>query len=187
MTDHPPIYTVGHSTRSLEEFVSLLKSHAVEKIVDVRTIPRSRRNPQFAGEALATTLPRNDIAYTWMKALGGLRRPRTDSQNMAWRNDSFRGYADHMQTPEFERAIAELLEQSSAARVAIMCAEAVPWRCHRSLIGDALLVRDVEVFDIMSETSAPPHKLTSFARADGTNVAYPATDSPQTLDFGGEG
>lgn len=172
------IYTIGHSTRSIEEFIALLTAHDITRVVDVRTIPKSRRNPQFAGEALATSLLERGIAYTWMKELGGLRRPSKDSPNAAWRNDSFRGYADYMQTPAFAAAIDELIALAAEDRVAIMCSEAVPWRCHRSLIGDALLVRGVEVLDIMGETRAPEHRLTSFAKVEGSNVTYPADAGP---------
>lgn len=178
MTDGPTIYTIGHSTRPIEEFIGLLKAHGVEQLVDVRTIPKSRRNPQYADEALADTLPKAGIGYSWMKSLGGLRRPHKDSLNDAWRNDSFRGYADHMQTDEFQLALEELIDVGSSTRTVIMCSEAVPWRCHRSLIGDALLVRGVRVLDIMSETKAQPHKLTSFASVDGTTITYPASEQP---------
>lgn len=167
------IYTIGHSTRSIEEFIALLTPHDITRVVDVRTIPKSRRNPQFAGEALATSLLERGIAYTWMKELGGLRRPSKDSPNAAWRNDSFRGYADYMQTPAFAAAIDELLKLATDDRVAIMCSEAVPWRCHRSLIGDALLARGVGVLDIMSEAKATEHRFTPFAKVEGKDVTYP--------------
>lgn len=168
------IYTIGHSTRTLEEFVALLEAHGVRKLVDVRTIPKSRRYPHFAGEALKGSLAEEGIEYHWLKALGGLRKPRPDSPNGAWRNRSFRGYADHMQTEEFDDAIEELIELGSGNDAAIMCSEAVPWRCHRSLVGDALLARGVRVLDIMSETKAPEHELTPFARVEGTRVTYPS-------------
>ncbi len=167
------IYTIGHSTRSLEEFIALLRAHGVKKLVDVRTIPKSRRHPHFWGDALADALAAEGMSYYWRKALGGLRKPEPDSENDAWRNTSFRGYADHMQSPEFNEAVEELIELGEDSDLVIMCSEAVPWRCHRSLIGDALLVRGVEVRDIMSETKAPAHKLTSFARVEGTRVTYP--------------
>lgn len=167
------IYTIGHSTRTFEEFVSLLEAHGVRKLVDVRTVPKSRRHPHFAGEALAAHLPAVGIGYDWMKVLGGLRRPRPDSPNGAWRNASFRGYADHMQSDEFKAAIDELIDRGRGDDLAIMCAEAVPWRCHRSLIGDALLVRGVRVLDIMTEKKAPAHELTPFARVEGTEITYP--------------
>ncbi len=153
----------------------MLRAHGVKRLVDVRTVPRSRRHPHFAGEALAESLPAQGIDYAWMQSLGGRRRPRPDSENSAWRNDSFRGYADHMQTEEFETAVEDLVERAAGNDLAIMCAEAVPWRCHRSLIGDALLARGVEVLDIMSVDKATEHKLTGFARVEGTTVTYPAT------------
>lgn len=151
----------------------MLKAHGVQELVDVRTIPRSRRHPHFAKDALEVSLPAAGIAYRWLKALGGLRKPRPDSANSAWRNDSFRGYADYMQTSEFAAALEELVARSRERSVAIMCSEAVPWRCHRSLIGDALLARGVAVLDIMSETNATPHELTPFALVEGERVGYP--------------
>lgn len=167
------VYTIGHSTHPLGEFVAMLKAHGIERVVDVRTVPGSRHNPQFGREELTKSLPGFGIEYTWMKSLGGLRHTTKASINTGWRNASFRGYADYMQTPEFADAIAELVRIAKVTAVAIMCAEAVPWRCHRSLIGDALLVRDVEVIDIMSAASTRPHTLTSFARTEGTRVWYP--------------
>lgn len=167
------IYTVGHSTRAKEEFASLLRAHGVGRLVDVRSIPKSRRYPHFAMEALAEFLPAAGIGYDWMQALGGLRRPRPDSPNGAWRNRSFRGYADYMQSAEFRAAVDELVVRGSGSDLVIMCAEAVPWRCHRSLIADALLVRGVRVLDIMSERKASVRKLTSFARVEDTNITYP--------------
>ncbi len=167
------IYTVGHSTRTTGEFIALLWAHGVRKLVDVRTIPKSRRHPHFWGEALAKSLPDAGISYSWMKELGGLRRPDKDSPNAAWRNTSFRGYADYMQTDEFNEAVDELVQRGSENDLVIMCAEAVPWRCHRSLIGDALLVRGVNVLDIMTEKKATPHKMTSFARVEGRTITYP--------------
>jgi len=167
------ILTVGHSTHPLEEFLAILKAHGVEQLVDVRTIPKSRRNPQFNREALAQSLPENGIAYRHMPGLGGLRHPRKDSINSGWKNDSFRGYADYMQTPEFDQNLRTLIEAAEERPTAIMCAEAVPWRCHRSLIGDALLARGIDVEDILSATSRKPHRYTPFARIDGERVTYP--------------
>lgn len=174
------VYTIGHSTRSLDEFVAMLEAHGVTSLIDIRTVPKSRRFPHFAGEALSESLPSVGISYDWIKALGGLRKPEPDSQNSAWRNLSFRGYADHMQTAEFNAAVDELVRRSQRESIAMMCSEAVPWRCHRSLVGDALVVRGVEVLDIMSETKATPHKLTSFARVEGTRVTYPAAGGAAT-------
>ena len=167
------IYTIGHSTRPAAEFVSLLKGHGIRTLVDVRTIPRSRHNPQFNGDALADTLAQSGIRYVHEADLGGLRKPRPDSVNAGWRNTSFRGYADYMQTPPFRAALDRLIDQGNETPTAIMCAEAVPWRCHRSLVADALLARGHEAREIVSESKATPHKLTSFARVDGERVTYP--------------
>jgi len=169
------VYTIGHSTRPAEEFVSLLKGHGIRTLVDVRTIPKSRHNPQFGGEALARTLADAGIDYVHEPDLGGLRKPRPDSINDAWRNTSFRGYADYMQTPTFAAAVDRLVDRAQQAPTAIMCAEAVPWRCHRSLVADALTARGDEAREIVSETKSTLHKLTSFARVDGDRVTYPAT------------
>lgn len=167
------VFTIGHSTHPLEEFVDMLKAHEIEQLVDVRTIPGSRHNPQFGEMELRASMPAHGIQYEWMKQLGGLRHTTKESPNKGWHNASFRGYADYMQTPEFAVAIEELIAVAGEGRTAIMCAEAVPWRCHRSLIGDALLVRGVSVQDIMSKTSATPHTLTALAQVDGTRVWYP--------------
>lgn len=167
------IFTVGHSTRSFDELVALLRAHGVERLVDVRTIPRSRRNPQFNRDTLGPALRNRRIAYRHMQDLGGLRRTRPDSPNAGWRNASFRGYADYMQTEEFEEALDRLVELAKEKTSAIMCAEAVPWRCHRSLIADALIVRGWEVRDIMSEKSAKPRKLNPMAKVEGQQITYP--------------
>jgi uncharacterized protein (DUF488 family) len=166
--------TVGHSTHPIEEFLGILHAHDVREIVDVRTIPKSRTNPQFGGDELKRSLAADGIAYRHLSSLGGLRRPRKDSPNDGWRNISFRGYADHMATEEFARGLDELLDAAADHRVAVMCAEAVPWRCHRSLIGDAVLVRGVPVLDLMDANTAKPHTLTRFARVTGTDITYPA-------------
>jgi uncharacterized protein (DUF488 family) len=167
------IYTIGHSTRPIDEFISLLNAYGIRQLVDIRTIPKSRHNPQFMQESLEKSLTAAGISYIYMKDLGGLRHSHKDSVNMGWRNRSFRSYADYMQTDAFKAAVEELITLTEKAPTAIMCAEAVPWRCHRSLVGDALLIRGVRVFDIMSATNAPEHKLTSFAHVDGTNITYP--------------
>ena len=167
------VLTLGHSTRPIEELVSLLKAHGVTRLVDVRTVPRSRRNPQFNIDALPAALAPSSIAYTHMGGLGGLRRPRKDSPNAGWRNESFRGYADYMQTGEFLDNLEHLIEMARHERVAIMCAEAVPWRCHRSLIADALLVRGVRVDEIVGAERVRAHALTPFARVEGTTITYP--------------
>lgn len=173
LTMPPIVLTIGHSTRPLEEFIPLLDAHGVKRLVDVRTMPRSRHNPQFNKDSLPRALKRAGIAYTHMPSLGGLRHPRKDSINLGWRNAGFRGYADHMQTPEFEEALKKLIAMAEDERLAIMCAEAVPWRCHRSLIADALLVRGLRVEEISSLTRTQPHKLTPFAHVFGTEVTYP--------------
>lgn len=168
--------TIGHSNRPMEEFLELLKGHGVEMLADVRTVPRSRHNPQFNREALPAPLARAGIVYVHLPGLGGLRHAREDSVNTGWRNPGFRGYADYMQTAEFEEHLAELLLLAKGKRVAIMCAEALPWRCHRWLIADALVARGVPVRHIMSATEAKPHQFTSFARTEGTKVSYPEPD-----------
>jgi uncharacterized protein (DUF488 family) len=167
------LFTVGHSTRSLDELVEILRAHGVGAVADVRLIPKSRRFPHFNAESLAVSLPERGLQYLPFRSLGGRRRPLKESPNMGWRNDSFRGYADYLATEAFKSALTELLTVASEVPTAIMCAEAVPWRCHRSLIADAALVRGWQVLDIMSETSAPPHKLTKFARVDGLTLTYP--------------
>ncbi len=167
------LYTVGHSTRPLDELVACLQSFAITELVDIRTVPRSRRHPQFETTALARSLPEAGIRYEHLGALGGLRKPAKDSPNAGWRNASFRGYADHMQTPGFEAGLARLREIVTAGTTAIMCAEAVPWRCHRSLVADALVARGATVRHVMAPGKAQPHKLTPFARVDGERVSYP--------------
>jgi uncharacterized protein (DUF488 family) len=168
------VLTIGHSTHPLEEFVAILKAHDVAQLVDVRTVPKSRRVPQYNTESLAKGLPARGIDYAHLKSLGGLRHAKEGSINRGWRNASFRGYADYMSTDEFQQGIERLLTLARAKRSAIMCAEAVPWRCHRSLIGDALLVRGVQVEDIMSATKIHEHELTSFAKVHGREITYPA-------------
>lgn len=168
------VYTIGHSTRSADTFVALLEAHAVTQLADVRTVPRSRHNPQFNGEALAATLASHAIGYERMQGLGGFRKSTPDSANAGWRNLSFRGYADYMQTPEFVENLGALIALAEHASVAIMCAEAVPWRCHRSLIADALTVRGIRAEEIVSESKTSLHQLTPFARVEGTTIRYPA-------------
>lgn len=170
------IFTIGHSTHPIDDFIAILKHYQITELVDIRTIPKSRHNPQFNGPDLAHVLRNHHIGYRHQKNLGGLRHTHADSPNMAWRNASFRGFADYMQTDEFKEGIKELIELTHTKTVAIMCAEAVPWRCHRSLIGDALLAHHVKVDDIYSLTSIKPHTLTPWAVVQGTNVTYPAQD-----------
>ena len=171
--EKPIIRTVGHSTRPIDDFIEMLSAHEVRRLIDVRTIPKSRYNPQYGREALEPRLREAGIAYEHMKALGGLRHPRKDSRNTGWRNASFRGYADYMQTPEFASAVETLIAAAAQEPAAIMCAEAVPWRCHRSLISDCLLARGYQVEHIMSAAKSNPHTLTSFARVEGNSVTYP--------------
>jgi uncharacterized protein (DUF488 family) len=174
--DPPVVLTIGHSNRTLDEFVAILRAHDVRRVVDVRTVPRSRHNPQYNVDALPASLEAHGIAHTHMPGLGGLRKTRPDSANAGWRNLSFRGYADYMQTEAFGTHLDAFIELATRERCALMCAEAVPWRCHRSLIGDALIVRGFDVQDIYGMQPTRPHKLTPFARVDGTQVTYPALE-----------
>lgn len=167
------IFTVGHSTLPIERFIALLKIYNIEQLVDIRTIPRSRHNPQFNSDTLTTALALENIEYIHLKELGGLRHALKDSPNTGWRNKSFQGYADYMQTPAFENALEALIQISHGKRTAIMCAEALPWRCHRSLVADALNLRGVPVVEILSETNYQMHKLTPFARIEGMSITYP--------------
>jgi len=167
------VFTVGHSTLSIDDFAALLAAYGIETVADIRTVPRSRRNPQFNADALPRALKTHGIGYIGLPGLGGLRKTSKDSPNKGWRNDSFRGYADYMQTPAFTTALDELIGLSRDKRVAIMCAEAVPWRCHRSLVADALEVRGIPAVEILSPTSSRLHKLTPFAHVEGTNLTYP--------------
>ena len=178
------VLTIGHSTRTLEEFIGLLRAHAVTRVVDVRTVPRSRHNPQFNQDSLPDSLKKAGLGYVHMPGLGGLRYAKRDSINVGWRNPSFRGYADYMLTPEFERGLEELIHLAKQEQIAIMCAEAVPWRCHRSLIGDALTVHGIRTEDIMSLTRRRVHTLTAFANVRGKSVTYPAETSqrPQRVN-----
>jgi uncharacterized protein (DUF488 family) len=171
------ILTIGHSTRTLDELIVLLRSHGATAVADIRTIPQSRRHPQFSKDSLSKTLPAAGIDYRHFPGLGGLRKPRPDSTNTGWRHRGFRGYADYMQTPAFSRALGELVdfakERGDRGRVALMCAEAVWWRCHRQLVADALLAAGWDVRHVMSASAAPPHELTAFARRKGETISYP--------------
>lgn len=167
------IFTIGHSTRPLDEFITLLKENGIHRLADVRTMPRSRHNPQFNLDSLPGSLEQTGIGYTHRGELGGLRKTHKDSPNMGWRNASFRGYADYMLTQEFEHGLNGLIDAASNEPVAIMCAEAVPWRCHRSLIADALTVRGIEVRHIMGPGKGQVHKLTPFAEVKGIRITYP--------------
>lgn len=167
------VFTIGHSTRPLVEFVHILQAHGVTQVVDVRTVPRSRHNPQFNRETLPEALQAAGIGYTHLPALGGLRHASADSPNKAWRNASFRGFADYMQTPEFDAGLAQLLNLAGQGQAVLMCAEAVPWRCHRSLIADALAVRGIPVEHITGISHRHPHSLTPWAHVDGQRITYP--------------
>ncbi len=171
------IWTIGHSTRSADEFLELLRAHSVDGLADVRTIPRSRRHPHFGRDVLEVRLKEEGIQYRHFAGLGGLRKPRHDSPNGAWRNEAFRGYADHMMTPEFGAALDDLLDFGARGHVAVMCAEAVWWQCHRMLLSDTLVAQDVDVQHIMGQrgkASVQPHRLTPFAQIrDDGQVWYP--------------
>ena len=168
------VCTVGHSTRSLHELAALVLAHGVTTIADVRTVPRSRRHPHFNRESLPEALRAHQLLYIHLPGLGGLRRPRLDSPNTAWHPTSFRGYADHMQTPTFERSLEALIDLAHRSRVAVMCAEAVPGRCHRSLLADALTVRGFRVEHILTEAHRELHTLHPAARPDGLRLTYPS-------------
>lgn len=181
VADEPTIWTIGHSNRPLETFIDLLKVNQVDHVLDVRTVPRSRHNPQFGSEALSASLQAASIRYTHMPGLGGLRRPRPDSPNGGWRNAAFRGFADYMQTREFADNVEQVVKLVSSERCALMCAEAVPWRCHRSLIADALIVRGIRVEDIIGAKGRKLHALTPWAQADGLHIIYPLPANPDRL------
>ena len=168
------LYAIGHSTHPLDDFISLLKAHGIRIVADVRTVPRSRHVPQFNQESFKAALKAQGLGYYHFKQLGGLRKPSHDSTNLGWKNSSFRGFADYMQSQEFEAGIADLIKLAeSDGPVVIMCAEALPWRCHRSLIADALVARGLEVLQLDSRGHAKPHALTSFARVIDGKVTYP--------------
>ena len=167
------VFTIGHSTRPIASFLRLLAAHDVQCLVDIRTIPRSRPNCGLCRDQLVPALRAARIHYRHMPGLGGLRRPRPDSTNPGWRHAGFRGFADYMATPAFARSLARALALAARERVVLMCAEAVPWRCHRSLIADALIVRGVDVREIASGVRTRPHELTPWARVQGTAISYP--------------
>jgi uncharacterized protein (DUF488 family) len=169
----PAIYTVGHSNRPIREFIALLRAHGIERIVDVRTIPRSRHNPQFNKARLKRSLMHAKIAYSREPLLGGLRRAKKDSVNLGWRNLSFRGFADYMGTEDFAKGFAKLAKLAAHKKTAIMCAEAVPWRCHRSLVADALKKRGLRVFHILSAAKPRPHRYTPFLKVRRGQIVYP--------------
>jgi uncharacterized protein (DUF488 family) len=172
------IFTIGHSTRLLDELIELCRTNGVKRVIDIRTIPRSRHNPQFSREKLGPALRKHGIAYLHLKQLGGLRHAKPDSKNLGWHNSSFRGFADYMETPEFAAGLARAIKLAKARPSALMCAEAVPWRCHRSLVADALLVRGIQVLHIVGLSAPRPHNLTPFARVRALRIAYP-NDKPR--------
>jgi len=172
-TNKSTIFTIGHSTRPLAEFIELLRANGVKRVIDIRTVPRSRHNPQFNRETLGPELRAAGIGYVHLKKLGGLRHAKPDSKNLGWHNASFRGFADYMQTPEFEAGLERAMKLAATKPSTLMCAEAVPWRCHRSLVADALVVRGYTVQDIVSGSPPREHKLTPFALVQGTKVTYP--------------
>jgi uncharacterized protein (DUF488 family) len=169
----PIIFTIGHSTRTADEFAALLDAHGVRQIADVRTIPQSKRHPHFSRDALDGFLAARGILYRHFPALGGLRRPRPDSINTAWQHPGFRGYADHMQTAEFQRGLHDLAQFALQGPTSVLCAEAVWWQCHRRLLADALVVRGIPVRHILSPAEPKPHELSEFAREEGGGVIYP--------------
>lgn len=175
------LFTIGHSTHTIEEFIALLNAHNVRHLVDVRSIPKSRHVPQFNTDELASSLRAANIAYTHLKSLGGRRSTRKSSTNTGWRNASFRGYADYMATPQFAEGLAALTQIATATPTAIMCAEAVPWRCHRSLIADAIMLQGWQIRDILSAAPAKEHKLTPFLKVINNQPTYPAPDDSGTL------
>jgi uncharacterized protein (DUF488 family) len=180
MTSSPlTLWTIGHSTRPIDEFIALLKAHRIENLVDVRTVPRSRHNPQFNSDVLARSLAGIGVSYQHTARLGGLRKPKKDSLNQGWRNESFRGYADYMRSGEFWEALEKLMADCRSRPTAMMCAEAMPWRCHRSLIADALVSRCCEVRHIMTDIKADRHRMTSFARVEREYITYPKPSEEQ--------
>jgi len=172
--ESPLVLTIGHSTRPLEDFIQILQAHGVQKVADVRTIPRSRHNPQFNRDTLPESLKAAGLGYVHLPGLGGLRAARADSPNQGWRTPGFRGFADYMQTPEFAENLEALIRLAQKESIALMCAETLPWRCHRSLIADALVIRGLRVEHLLSLTHSQAHRLTPFARVEGTRLTYPA-------------
>jgi uncharacterized protein (DUF488 family) len=173
VSDPPPIFTIGHSTHTAGRFLELLQAHGIVQLADIRTVPKSRRLPHFNSDALDNFLRLHGIKYRHFPSLGGLRKPRSDSVNTAWRHPSFRGYADHMQTPEFQQGVQDLLDFSHHGATAVMCAEAVWWQCHRRLLADALLALHVPVLHILGTNEPKPHQMSEFARITGSAVSYP--------------
>ncbi len=182
MDDKETIFTIGHSTRDIGKFADMLRSHGVTMLADIRTIPRSKHNPQFNKDLLGESLKGFKIGYVHMQELGGLRKAKPDSINTGWRNASFRGYADYMQTQEFKNGLEKLIELGREKKVAIMCAEGSPFRCHRSLVADALAARGIKVIHISSTVNESPHTITRFAKVDGGTVTYPGEAQARRLE-----
>ena len=174
------VYTIGHSNRPIEEFLALLREHGIGRVLDIRTVPKSRHNPQFGQDQLPDSLAQAGIGYEYIRELVGLRKARKDSPNSAWRNASFRGYADHMASEEFRQHVDIVAAMAGSVRCALMCAEAVPWRCHRSLVADALAVRGVPVEHIINRGKTKPHTMTPFAQVSGLQITYP----PEAVEAG---
>ena len=172
------VWTVGHSNHSVERLVEILKAHGIARILDVRRFPMSRKWPHFNADSLAASLPASEIEYVGIPELGGRRKPRPDSPHTAWRAEQFRGYADFMDTPDFAANLERAMAYARERPTALMCAEAVPWRCHRSLLSDALSARGWDVSEILSEKEARPHRLPGFARVEGTRVVYDGGELP---------
>ena len=186
--EHLVVLTIGHSTRTFDEFIEILKTHGLNLVVDVRTVPRSRHNPQFNKEILPDQLKRFGIKYIHLPEIGGLRRPKSNSVNLAWKNSSFRGYADYMQTQEFIDNLLKIVALAGENRLTLMCAEALPWRCHRNLISDALIVRNIRVEHIINKSNVLKHQLNESAHVEGTKITYPLyikeTQQRSLYDFG---
>ncbi|MDR0797150.1 MAG: DUF488 domain-containing protein [Nitrososphaerota archaeon] len=183
------VYTVGHSTRSLEEFSEIMEAYNITLLIDVRAVPRSRYSPQFSKESLSNTLKILDIKYLVLPSIGGMRHPKKDSNNLALETSSFRGYADFMQTKEFTEELLKIIVLAKTNCLAIMCTEALPWRCHRSLISDMLAVRHIKVFHIINKNDTVAHELHALAHVEGTKVSYPLFSTQKTTqrtltDFG---
>ena len=168
------VFTIGHSTRTIEDFIEIIKAYGIKQVVDIRTIPRSRYTPQFNEDTIRESLKAVKIGYLHMKGLGGLRHALKASLNSGWENASFRGFADYMQPGDFDESLEKLIETAAKRATVIMCAEAVPWRCHRSLVGDALLIHGVQVRDIMSVNSSRDHILTPWAKVKEKKIIYPS-------------
>jgi uncharacterized protein (DUF488 family) len=171
--DSIPIFTIGYSTHPIDSFIELIKAHEIEMVIDIRTIPKSRYAPDYNEEALKSFLKKAKIGYRHLKELGGLRHATKDSINTGWINASFRGFADYMQTKEFQKGLEKLEKLASKKRCALMCAEGVPWRCHRSLVADALTLKKYKVFHIQSRKTAKLHALTAFLKVKKGQITYP--------------